>query len=91
GHRPSIDVLFQSVADLPSNRVLAIGVLLTGMGRDGAKGLLAIRKRNGVTIAQDADTSVVHGMPKAAFEIGATQQVLPIDRIAAAIFQAISR
>jgi two-component system response regulator WspF len=81
--RPSADVLFASVAaHWPTAGVAA---LLTGMGRDGAEGLLRLRHRHWHTIAQDEPTSVVYGMPRAAAEIGAADQVLPIHRIAAAI------
>ena len=77
--RPSVDVLFESVAREygPS----AAGCLLTGMGRDGAAGLLAIRAAGGVTIAQDEATSVVYGMPREAALIGAAQRILPIGDI----------
>ncbi|KWO01863.1 chemotaxis response regulator protein-glutamate methylesterase [Burkholderia ubonensis] len=79
-YRPSIDVFFNSVAD--GWRGDAIGVLLTGMGRDGALGLKAIRAKGCHTIAQDAATSAVYGMPKAAAAIGAASAILPLDRIA---------
>jgi len=80
GHRPSIDMLFDSIArELPAR---AVGVLLTGMGADGAKGLLAMRKSGCPTIAQDQATCVVYGMPKVAAEIGAAQYVLGLPRIA---------
>lgn len=69
GHCPSVDVLFESAANEAGSN--AIGVLLTGMGNDGAKGLLSIRKNDGQTIGQNRETSVVYGMPKAAFDIGA--------------------
>lgn len=81
--RPSADILFASVAaHWPDPGVAA---LLTGMGRDGARGLLRLRQRRWHTIAQDEATSIVYGMPRAAAEIGAAVQVLPIDRIAAAL------
>jgi len=86
--RPSVDVFFASVAahwPRPS-----VAVLLTGMGRDGADGLLALRRRRWHTIAQDESTSTVYGMPKAAAEAGAAVEVLPLPRIAAAILAQIS-
>ncbi|MFN3890855.1 MAG: chemotaxis response regulator protein-glutamate methylesterase [Beijerinckiaceae bacterium] len=82
GHRPSVDVLFHSVARRGQP---AVGVILTGMGNDGADGLLAMRKAGASTIGQDAATSVVYGMPRVAFEIGAVQQQLRIEQIADAI------
>jgi two-component system chemotaxis response regulator CheB len=75
GHRPSIDVTFQSIAKIYGAR--SAGVLLTGMGSDGAKGLLAIRQAGGVTLVQDEESSPIFGMPRAAIELGAAQQVLP--------------
>ncbi len=78
--RPAVDVLFDSVAAQMGRN--AIGVLLTGMGRDGADGLLKIRHAGGRTIAQDEATSIVYGMPKEAFLIGAAQEVLALDKIA---------
>ena len=69
GHRPSVDVLFKSVARVAAPR--AIGVILTGMGRDGAKGLLAMRNAGCATLGQDEGTALVYGMPRVAFEIGA--------------------
>lgn len=77
--RPSVDVLFKSVARVGGKSVCA--ALLTGMGRDGANGMLAIRKAGGRTIAQDEATSVVWGMPAAAVELGAAQAVLPLEAI----------
>jgi len=77
--RPSVDVLFQSVAETAGPNASA--ALLTGMGRDGAAGMLAIRKAGGFTIAQDGETSVVNGMPAAAVEAGAAWDVLPLDAI----------
>ena len=85
GHRPSVDTLFHSVAALKDR---AVGVLLTGMGRDGALGMAAMRRAGAWTIAQDADTSTVHGMPRVAAELGAACEVLPLDRISKAILTA---
>jgi two-component system chemotaxis response regulator CheB len=81
-HRPSVDVLFRSVAKAAGSR--AVGVLMTGMGRDGARGLLEIREARGFTIAQDEATSVVYGMPREAVEIGAAMRIEPLERIATA-------
>jgi two-component system chemotaxis response regulator CheB len=81
--RPSVDVLFESVAS--AFGVAAAGCLLTGMGRDGAAGLLAMRRAGGSTIAQDEATSVVYGMPREAALIGAAMQVLPIRDIGPAL------
>lgn len=83
--RPSVDVLFHSVAQVAKHQVAA--ALLTGMGRDGAEGLLAIRQAGGTTIAQDERTSVVWGMPAAAVRLEAAQQVLPLEEIAPALLQ----
>jgi two-component system chemotaxis response regulator CheB len=83
GHRPSIDVLFRSVAAAAGRH--AIGVILTGMGKDGARGLLAMREAGGRTIGQDEATSLVYGMARAAAEIGAVESLLALDAIAARI------
>ena len=77
--RPSVDVLFESVAQLGSR---AIGVLLTGMGDDGARGLFTMREQGAFTIAQDRDSSVVYGMPAAAAERGAASLITSLDSIA---------
>lgn len=69
GHRPSVDALFQSMSE--SVRCKMVGIIMTGMGQDGAAGLLAMRKKGAYTIGQDKDSSVVYGMPKVAHEIGA--------------------
>jgi two-component system chemotaxis response regulator CheB len=74
GHRPSIDVTFKSIAKIYGAR--SAGVLLTGMGADGAQGLLAIRHAGGITMAQNEESSPIFGMPRAAIELGAAQQVL---------------
>jgi two-component system response regulator WspF len=79
-YRPSIDVFFDSICHWWSGD--AVGVLLTGMGRDGAKGLKALRGKGYYTIAQDQASSAVYGMPKAAIALGAAVDVLPIERIA---------
>ena len=80
GHVPSVDALFHSVAEAVGRR--AVGVLLTGMGSDGAKGLLAMAEAGAQTIAQDEATCTVFGMPRAAISLGAASIVAPIDRIA---------
>lgn len=77
--RPSIDVLFESLARDPGQAVLAC--LLTGMGADGAQGLLAIRRAGGLTVAQDEATSAVYGMPREAAQLGAAQRILPLPDI----------
>ncbi len=81
--RPSVDILFESVAN--SIGANAIGVLLTGMGKDGAKGLLAMRKAGSMTFVQDEKTCVVFGMPKAAIELGAASRILPLNELPQAI------
>ncbi len=88
-HTPNIDVLMHSVAQTAGEN--AVGVILTGMGQDGAEGLLAVRNAGGYTIAQDEATSIVYGMPKVAFEIGGAMEVLPIQRVAEGIIKAASR
>jgi two-component system chemotaxis response regulator CheB len=86
GHRPSVDVLFNSMARAFGRR--GVGVILTGMGRDGAQGLLAMRQAGARTLGQDESTSVVYGMPKAAFEIGAVERQAPLERLAAEMLKA---
>lgn len=83
GHRPSVDVLFRSVATTAGHR--AVGVLLTGMGRDGATGLGEIRHAGGFTVAQDEATCVVYGMPRAAIEAGVVDCVASLPHVAAAV------
>lgn len=78
-NKPSVNCLFESVADLYGKH--SIGVILTGMGRDGTTGLSKIKERGGFTIAQDEESSVVYGMPKAAFESGAVRQVVSLKQI----------
>jgi two-component system chemotaxis response regulator CheB len=81
--RPSVDVLFESVAQ--SCGPTAIAALLTGMGRDGAAGLLEIRRAGGATIAQDEASSTVYGMPREAKLIGAAERILPLAEIGPAL------
>ncbi|RPJ59817.1 MAG: chemotaxis response regulator protein-glutamate methylesterase [Acidobacteria bacterium] len=86
--RPSVDVLFYSVAsNIGAN---AIGVLLTGMGADGAKGLLAIRENGGITIVQNEETCVVFGMPKEAVKLQAAMEVTPLQKIPQAILSRLT-
>lgn len=80
GHCPAVDVLMNSAAEQLGKR--AIGVVLTGMGRDGADGLLAMREAGARTVAQDEASSIVYGMPKAAFENGGADTVLPLGKVA---------
>lgn len=82
-YRPSVDVFFESLAKNMNNHVL--GALLTGMGKDGAAGLKAMRERGWHTIAQDQETSAVYGMPKAAKEIDAAVEILPLGKIGPAL------
>jgi two-component system chemotaxis response regulator CheB len=85
--KPSVDVLFESVAAEAGNK--AVAALLTGMGRDGANGLLAIRRAGGTTVAQDEATSVVYGMPREAMLNGGAARALPLSDIASAIAAAV--
>ncbi len=89
GHCPSVDVLFESVAKTAGKD--AIGVLMTGMGRDGAKGLLEMRKKGAVTIGQDESTCVVYGMPKEAYEIGAVNYQVPLGQIAQKLYYILGK
>jgi two-component system chemotaxis response regulator CheB len=89
GHRPSVDVLFHAAAEAAGAE--AVGVLLTGMGRDGADGLLAMHTAGALTLVQDEASSVVWGMPKAAFDLGAADEVLALERMAARLTHAVSR
>jgi two-component system chemotaxis response regulator CheB len=86
GHRPSIDVMFRSVAQKCGRK--SLGAILTGMGRDGAEGLLAMHQAGAATFGQDQASSVVYGMPRAAFELGAVEQQLPLDEIGPRIIRA---
>jgi two-component system chemotaxis response regulator CheB len=88
GHCPSVEVLFQSVAKYVGPN--AIGIMLTGMGSDGADGMLAMRKAGARTIAQDETTSVVFGMPKVAYERGGVEHILPLDAIPSAVMSLLN-
>jgi two-component system chemotaxis response regulator CheB len=83
GHRPSVDVLFRSGARLAGAK--AIGVILTGMGKDGAEGLLEMRKAGASTLGQDEASSLIYGMPRVAFERGAVERQFPLTELAGAI------
>ncbi len=85
GHCPSVDILFESVAKVIGAN--AVGVILTGMGADGAKGLLAMRERGAKTIGQNEKTAVVYGMPKVAYDIGAVMRQLPLNDIPLALLK----
>jgi two-component system chemotaxis response regulator CheB len=85
-HRPSVDVLFRSAARYAGGN--AIGVIMTGMGDDGARGLLELRRAGAATFAQDEKTCVVYGMPKEAIRHGGVESVLPLEQLAAAVLRA---
>ncbi len=87
GHCPSVDVLFNSISQIRDTQ--CIGVILTGMGSDGAKGLLAMKGQGALTIGQDQASSVVYGMPKVAYDIGAVRYQIPLTRIKDALLDAI--
>jgi two-component system chemotaxis response regulator CheB len=87
GQRPSGTVLFRSLANVCGPR--AMGVLLTGMGEDGAEGLLAMRRAGALTLTEDETTAVVYGMPQAAMKLGASSLALPLDRISDAMRRAV--
>jgi len=89
GHRPSVDVLFESVARTVGP--MAVGVILTGMGRDGATGLKAMRAAGAYTIGQSASSALVYGMPRVAFEEGAVVEQAPVEAIAGRLAAALNR
>jgi two-component system chemotaxis response regulator CheB len=86
GHRPSVDVLFKSVAKIAGKA--AVGVILTGMGKDGAAGLLEMRMAGAITLGQDEHSSLIYGMPRAAFERGAVMKQFSLSHMADAIVDA---
>lgn len=89
GHSPSVDVLFDSVAEVAGNR--AVGIILTGMGGDGAKGLLKMRNAGARTIGQDESSCVVYGMPKVAYDLGAVEYQEKLDDIAKRTYSILSK
>ena len=84
--RPAVDILFNSLAEDYGPRTVA--VLLTGMGADGARGMKAIHEKGGRTVVQDQGSSIVFGMPGSAIEMGAVDEVAPLDKIPEKIFEA---
>jgi len=89
GHKPSVDVLFNSVAKVAGEN--AIGVILTGMGSDGAKGLLRLKQSGAKTLGQNEKTCVVYGMPKVAYELGAVDKQVSIENMANAILKELEK
>ncbi|WP_010477554.1 protein-glutamate methylesterase/protein-glutamine glutaminase [Thermococcus zilligii] len=89
GVRPAADPMMKSVANLFGKKT--VGVVMTGMGRDGAEGLAEIKRQGGITIAQDKETSIIFGMPKAAIELGVVDYVVPLDKIADTIVMALKK
>ena len=85
-HRPSVDVLFESVAECAGKN--AIGVILTGMGNDGAQGILKMKNNGSYTIAQDKQSCVVFGMPQEAIKLGAAQKIVSLEDIPKTMLQA---
>ena len=89
GVRPAADPMMITAAEVFGRRT--VGVVMTGMGRDGAEGIVAIKKKGGITIAQDKETSIIFGMPKAAIETGMVDYIVPLDKIADTIVMALNR
>ncbi|MDU2066742.1 MAG: chemotaxis response regulator protein-glutamate methylesterase [Sporomusaceae bacterium] len=89
GHRPAVDPMLESIANLYKQK--AIGVILTGMGHDGSKGIAAIKRFNGITIAEDQTTAVVYGMPKSAVELGVVDRLVPLHAVANEIVKAVTK
>ena len=87
--KPAADYLFRSVAEVYGPR--ALGVIMTGMGADGAKGLLAMKQAGAATIAQDEKSCIVFGMPKEAIQLGAADQVVPLHRIPQRVLDAMAK
>ena len=89
GHCPSVDVLFDSVAKVAGPK--ALGIILTGMGGDGAKGLLEMRRAGARTIGQDESTCVVYGMPKVAYDLGAVEYQEKLQDVAKRAYAVLDR
>jgi two-component system chemotaxis response regulator CheB len=89
GHRPSVDVLFESVAHQVG--AMAVGAILTGMGRDGARGLKLMREAGAHTVGQSPGSALVYGMPRVAFEEGAVVEQAPLEAIAGRLAAALGR
>src|SRR5690606_30856401 len=89
GHRPSVDVLFESVAK--TGGPLAVGAILTGMGRDGARGLKLMREAGAYTVGQSQSSALVYGMPRVAFEEGAVVEQASLEQVAAKLANALVR
>ncbi|MHC1747199.1 MAG: chemotaxis response regulator protein-glutamate methylesterase [Cellulosilyticaceae bacterium] len=89
GHCPSVDVLFESVAKECQEK--AVGIILTGMGYDGAKGLLAMKRKGAKTIGQDESSCIVYGMPKVAYEVGAVEVQAALDNIPKTIYNTLNK
>ena len=89
GHCPSVEVLFDSVAEVAKDK--AVGIILTGMGGDGAQGLLKMRKAGARTIGQDESTCVVYGMPKVAYDLGAVEYQEKLSDITKRLYQILSK
>lgn len=88
-HRPAVDVLFQSAAEVVGHN--AIGVIMTGMGRDGAQGLLQMHQAGAYTLAQDEASCIVFGMPKEAIAVGGVDRVLPLNQLAIAVIEQVGQ
>ena len=88
GHCPSVDVLFHSVAEKAGEN--AIGIIMTGMGKDGAEGLLQMRRKGAYTIGQDKETCVVYGMPMVAFNVGAVTEQVAVENIASVVIHRLN-
>ena len=89
GHRPSVDVLFESVAKTVGP--MAVGAILTGMGRDGARGLKLMREAGAFTVGQSQASALVYGMPRVAFEEGAVVEQVPVEAVAGRLAAALTR
>jgi two-component system, chemotaxis family, protein-glutamate methylesterase/glutaminase len=89
GLRPAVDPMMESVANIYKQK--AVGVILTGMGRDGSIGISAIKKYHGITIAEDQSTAVVYGMPKAAVELGVIDHIVPLQAVADQIVKSVTK